>query len=103
MKTVYRIDLADAFDLYGAPSDRATIRLPKDARVIHVAVQQRAPHHPCMWVELTTDTTYFRDLEFAIVGTGREVPDDWTHVGTWQEQGYVWHLYEGPREKGSDA
>lgn len=95
MKRIFRYDLFDIFNMSMNPKVRTTLPLPQGARVIHVALQDRAPHHPCMWVTLD-ETLPHRDVEFCIVGTGHEYPDGWTHVGTWQQDGYVWHLFQGP-------
>lgn len=95
MRTVHRFDLAQLFNLHGNPMDRASVMLPQGARVIHVALQDRAPHSPSMWIELD-ESMPGSPVEFAIVGTGYEIPDGWMHVGTWQQDGYVWHLFQAP-------
>lgn len=48
---------------------------------------------PCLWAEVDPSAPPTR-YEFRITGTGSEVPPDHRHVGSWQQHGFVWHLYE---------
>lgn len=67
-----------------------TLVLPKGAEVIHVDKQDGVP---TMWILHDLD----REAElrtFYVVGTGTHVPVDTTHLGTWQDPPFVWHLFQ---------
>lgn len=48
---------------------------------------------PMLWIEMPiegkTDTRFLQ-----IFGTGHPIPDKAIWWGTWQEAGYVWHVYD---------
>lgn len=68
-----------------------TIMIPEDAKILHVGLQEDAPH---IWVEVDTSKLLTKRI-FYTIGTGHAIPDTVsTHVGTWQHGSYVWHLYE---------
>ena len=92
MNTIWRfpIDMREAADNDG----RIEVEAPIGARILHVDVQQRAPHEPCMWVQLDPERKPVLEHTFEIVGTGHTVPERGEYVGSWQQDGYVWHLYE---------
>lgn len=70
------------------------IEMPKgEKRVVLVALQDRAPHNPCMWVECEYPEEKPIEVKFYVRGTGQGIPMGARHVGTWQERGFVWHLY----------
>lgn len=92
MDTIWRfpIDMQEAADNGG----RIEIEAPIGAKILHVDLLQRAPHEPSMWVQLDESRRPMLTHAFQIVGTGRAVPERGHHVATWQQDGYVWHLYE---------
>jgi hypothetical protein len=92
MDTIWRfpIDMQEA----AVNSGRITIKAPLGAKILHVDLQQRAPHQPSMWVQLDEEREPVLEHHFEVVGTGHPVPKGGIYVGTWQEDGYVWHLYE---------
>lgn len=92
MKTIYRfpIDMQEAVDNDG----KIEVEAPVGSKILHVAVQERAPFQPCMWVQLDDDRKPVLKHTFEIVGTGHPVPERGEYAGSWQQQGYVWHLYE---------
>lgn len=91
MRTIWKfqIDLAnhDAI-VCGTPVYR--FEFPVGSVVLDVQLQHGMP---TFWVDLF-DQNESNVQRFAVVGTGREVPfyvRDWE--GTWQQDGFVWHLY----------
>lgn len=100
MRTIWRfpIDMGEA----ALNEGRFTIEAPLGARILHVDVLQRAPHEPSMWVLLDEERAPLKRT-FEIVGTGHSTPLDASqHVATWQQEGFVWHLFElGPAEPAS--
>ena len=75
---------------YPMPEYYSLISLDPLGKVILVDMQNEVP---TMWVELDPDAKGV-SREFAIIGTGREVPDDAQHRGSFQDGVFVWHLYE---------
>lgn len=75
----YEVPVTDAFKLM----------LPSGALALTVQMQDK----PQMWLEVNPEA----DLEsywFFVVGTGNPKPAEAIHyLGTWQQCGYVWHLY----------
>lgn len=90
MKTIFRYPIPLEVFL---GSGRVEIPMPKDAKILHLALQERAPHAPSLWVELDEGDKNATRV-FEIVGTGHTVPENGVYIGTWQQAGYVWHLYE---------
>lgn len=82
MKTIFKYPI----NHYGMP-----LQMPKGAVVIHVAVKNMVP---CLWALVETGNQK-EERRFFVFGTGHLIPDGLTHVGTWQELPYVWHLFEG--------
>jgi hypothetical protein len=81
MKTIYKYPLAVT---------ACTIDLPVGSKVICVHEQNGVP---TLWVEqnpsLETDA-----FTFAVIGTGRPVPEDGEHIGTCFIGQNVWHVYK---------
>lgn len=94
MNTIWRF----VIDMRAAAENRARVEfeMPLGARILHVDLQQRAPWEPSMWV-LLDDQREPVKRTFEIVGTGHPTEFDASqHVATWQQDGYVWHLFEVP-------
>jgi hypothetical protein len=55
----------------------------------------RDPGLTWIWYEVDLDVTGEVEVQHHVFGTGHEVPDLWTHVGSARhdETGLVWHLY----------
>ena len=87
---VFRFDIDLA--AMAAADARMTVSAPP-GKVLLVDVQQRAPGLPCLWLEVPLDEPPV-DRVFEVVGTGHDVPEGGVHVGSWQQEGFVWHLYE---------
>lgn len=90
MKVIHRFEIP--MDEAALNEGQFSLELPRDAVLLHVAVQDRAPHAPCMWFSLDEESEP-EVRHFAIVGTGHPHLLD-THVATWQQHGFVWHLFE---------
>lgn len=73
--------------------DVFALRLPIDSEVIHVDLQDGEPF---MWTlgPASSDT---EERIFFICGTGSPVQDDWTHLASFQQPLFVWHLFEQER------
>lgn len=87
--------------------DRFTLELPADARIVHVAIQP-GPGEPyssrsangtaCIWAIVSPEAPQVHRV-FHIRGTGHEIGygdhgRELTHVATFQDSPYVWHLFE---------
>lgn len=80
-------------------ADRFELAIPHHARILHVELQGSTP---CIWAMLYTSPEVKGDFRrrFAVFGTGHPIPgemDDWTHVGTFQQGPFVWHVFEDAR------
>ena len=60
-------------------------------KVLHLGMQAGIP---CLWVEVEPDLESGWTRSFEWVGTGHEVPSQSEYVGTVQDSGLVFHLYE---------
>lgn len=47
-----------------------------------------------MWVRVNLLANQLESRNFTWVGTGHEFPETWVHVGTIQDEPFVWHLME---------
>lgn len=76
-------------------NSRVVLRLSTDAKFIHFDLQNR---DMCVWVETPVIVKEYKTRTLAVFGTGFDVPDEAVHIGTLQDRGYVWHLYELPNK-----
>jgi hypothetical protein len=92
MKVIYRFAIP-IFDL--DEDGHFEVEMPVGSRILHLDLQDRAPHHPSMWVSLDEKAEPV-DHHFYVIGTGHEhaAIDYGEYVGTFQQAGYVWHVYE---------
>lgn len=68
--------------------------IPKNHKVLHVGSQYNVP---CMWIEhdAPSDQPERQSLYFMVVGTGDYFDSEGKeHIGTFFDNGYVWHVYE---------
>lgn len=72
--------------------DDVTLTMPRDAEIVHVDAQQGVP---CVWARVDPDADLV-DRRFRLAGTGHDLPDGLTHVGSFQLAGgaLVFHLFE---------
>lgn len=88
MRTIWKYPLPK-------PGQSIAIAMPAAARFIHVALQGGAA---MLWVEVLAETKAFH-RKFWCFGTGWEIPDGLTHIGTVIDAGgFVWHFYNEPLE-----
>ena len=80
MKTIYKYTV----------TGRNKIEMPIGATILSVNMQGR---DYCMWAlvdtERSTESRYFE-----VVGTGWELDDNMSHIGTFFADDFVWHIME---------
>lgn len=79
-------------------TDHFTVIMPFGAKLLHVGLDPSGA--PCVWAEVDTDAPAQERL-LAIVGTGNSMfalPDHATHVGSFVDRGFMWHLYDETEE-----
>jgi len=67
------------------------LHIPTTAVVQHVAGQNGVV---TLWFETDTGHAIAHSRRFRVIGTGWQVPEDGTYLGTAHLSGYVWHVYE---------
>ena len=73
------------------PGHGISLTLGDFPKVVHVGPDPQGV--PCVWVEHGHDSVHPTNLRLEIVGTGERVPRDMTHVGTFIDGRFVWHVY----------
>lgn len=77
------------------PGEPFVMKLPEGAQVRHFASQA---DHPCVWAQVEYGTPASVERDFVLIGTGREVPNGATYIGTIHNPAHlVWHLFEVTR------
>lgn len=72
-------------------SDDVRIELPAGAEVLHAEMQHG---EPTLWVKVNPKAVKIVRF-FRVVGTGQLFDDDrLTHVATFQQPPFVWHMFE---------
>lgn len=64
--------------------------MPEYSRVLAFQMQGDVP---TFWADVNTNMVPVQ-RRFVIIGTGGEIPTNYSYIGTTQEPPYVWHLYE---------
>jgi hypothetical protein len=78
-----------------AIQDRVTVRLPRNADILHIGEQQFG--ELCVWALVDPDAPPTVERYFRVFGTGHAVPDDveLDHLTTIiSANGLVWHIFE---------
>lgn len=91
MKKIWKFDLHNA----NTPEqpDIFHFEMPKGAKVIHLGNDPNGQE--CVWVEFdVTQETNLVPRMFQIFGTGHLVPPLSTHLRSWINGPFVWHLYD---------
>lgn len=109
MRIVWRYEIP--LDAVKENDGEFTIEMPLFAQVLHVDVQQRAPHMPSMWVLADDAEKRVVKRKFLLTGTGAqgsEPPAEHSaYIGTFQDMGFVWHIFEAaepwPGEEDANA
>ena len=76
------------------PTDRQTIEMPVEAKLLTVQMQGEMPQ---LWALCDEATIYKRERHIAIYGTGNPMPDDpGEYIATFQMHGgsLVFHAFE---------
>jgi hypothetical protein len=81
MKTIHK---------YHLPND-GTLLLTEGHSFMHFNIQNGLR---TIWMEVDLERTTPVEYEFAVIGTGWEVPEDAQYYGTAFEGPFVWHLYQ---------
>lgn len=69
---------------------RFSLPTPGYAHPIHFDLQNGIP---TLWAEVRPEMEFFH-AKMIVLATGIKIPDDViSHVGTWQDGSFVWHLY----------
>jgi len=85
MKHVYKYPLSP---------DTTRLELPYTSKPIHVGLDSKGV--PSIWIE-SPAKAFPPGLEtrtFTIFGTGWHISGDYTHIGTFHQDPYIWHVYE---------
>jgi hypothetical protein len=82
MKTIYK---------YPLEVNVCKIELPLGSRVVCVHEQNNTP---TLWIEQDPSNSKM-DCKFAVIGTGRPVPEDGRYIGSCFIGPNVWHVYQG--------
>lgn len=86
MRTIWKfpIRIADSF----------TLIMPSHAKLLHVGLDPTG--QPSLWAEVDADAPAVERL-LAVVGTGNPMTGlaaDACHVGSFNDRGFVWHVYD---------
>lgn len=68
---------------------QVTVRMNEGAKLLLIECQN---YIPCIWAHVDTDKPLV-GFEFVITGTGHEAPPYHHHVASFQQGGYVWHMW----------
>lgn len=91
MRTVWKFPIAiGSITTISIPSDD---EIPPSRPLVVLAALDPASGGPAIWVELNPDAPRI-DRHFIVHGTGHEVKENETHVGSMIDRGFVWHIYE---------
>lgn len=75
------------------PQTKTTFELPVGS--VLVAVGAAISQQPCLWFKVPMVEGTLESRTFHVYGTGQPFDDEGlTHVGTFFDQGYVWHIFE---------
>jgi len=81
MKVIYKYELR---------SQDASMKLPKGAEILSVAIQDG---RPMMWA-LVDPENVLEDRFISTVGTGWELEDNMKYICTYMDGYFVWHVFE---------
>lgn len=71
-------------------SHTITLMMDPNAQFIHVHEQDG---QGCLWAVVDPDAGLMPATFVVFATAQRGIPDDHTYVGTWHEDGLVWHLF----------
>lgn len=61
------------------------------ARILHVGDDPNGV--PSVWAEVEPHKTHNKPYRVTVIGTGEEVPEGLTHLGSLLNSPFVWHVY----------
>ena len=72
--------------------DEFMLMIPRDARFLHADIQAGVP---CMWL-MVDPNAEIENVKFMVIGTGNHFDGfgNIIHRSTFQDKGFVWHLFE---------
>lgn len=82
MKTVWKYEIRGGL--------KTPVPLPDGAKVVHAGLDPTGA--PCVWAEVDTEAKT-KKTTFFLIGTGHEIPDKTTHLGSFIDGPFVWHVY----------
>lgn len=68
----------------------AEVEMPKGAEILTLQVQHGIP---CLWARLCPAREKVK-RRFSVIGTGWDFDGAGAYVGTYQQDGFVWHVFE---------
>lgn len=90
MKQIWKVGIPELNSLAGSAYP-FSVSMPRGAKLIHIGYQQSRPQ---MWFEVNPEAENVGH-PFLSVGTGHGVvPEGTEYVGTVQDGGMVWHIYQ---------
>lgn len=85
MKRIFKYPLS-----WEQSTDRATVAMPSAASLIHYGNDPLGV--PCIWAEVDElDGVETRVVR--VVATGQPVPSGFTHVQSFKDGTFIWHIY----------
>lgn len=91
MKKVWKFDIT----AHAVPEqpDQFHFQMPKGAKVVHLGNDPQG--RECVWIEFDSIQEFnLCTRMFQIFGTGHLIPPLSTHLRSWVNGPYVWHLYD---------
>lgn len=85
MRTVWKYPLAAAMDAGG-------FHAPAPARLLHVGLDPTGA--ACVWVEVNDDNPVTEKRVLCVTGTGTRIPNETLYVGSFNDGGAVWHVWD---------
>lgn len=84
-RTIYK------YPLTGWTGGQFNLDLPFGAAIRVIGMSQGTP---CIWADVVPDNTPDGARTFVVHGTGHPVDPSEHYIGTWFDDGMVWHLFE---------
>jgi len=85
-KTIFKYKLATGATFY-------TIAMRAGAEICHVGLDPR--NSPCVWAIIDSEAPRAW-VKVSVIGTGMDVPEGATFLGTFVDDPYVWHAFLHP-------
>ena len=86
-------------------TDQQILEIPQGAKILTLQMQKHDEGEvprPYFWAEVDPGAP-MEERMFLTFGTGKEIPDAFRnlirHVGTYQQEPFVWHVYEAIKQK----